>query len=147
MILAPKVGRRFDASCDKCRTAVVLDGASLDEVADELGRRGWLECARKGGRRKANWLCPACRPQGAPQSMGLSTAHMLRKEEATPMAESKEMFRRARLGALADRMAKALLAREWCPECNCGPDEAHGNGCEHGALCDEIRAIEEEAKR
>ena len=54
---------RFTATCERCKHDEPLTVETFEAARTLLASKGWLEGVRKGGPKKAHWLCPACLPR------------------------------------------------------------------------------------
>ena len=62
-------------TCETCATAYRLENPNdIDGSFRVLEGAGWMHFARKAvGRERWTWKCPKCKPQGKPQTSGLTT--------------------------------------------------------------------------
>ena len=68
-------------ACETCRTVFELTKPTdVEGSFTALLSAGWMHFARKGvGRERWAWKCLTCKPQGKPQTSGLTTAHAMSK--------------------------------------------------------------------
>jgi hypothetical protein len=61
--------------CEACGViAELTKPTDIDASFTELLAAEWMHFARKGiGRERWTWKCPTCKPQGKPQTKGLTT--------------------------------------------------------------------------
>jgi hypothetical protein len=67
--------------CETCRRAThkLTEPTNIDAAFAELLAAGWDHRAKKGrGREGWGWVCASCKPRSKPETMGLTTGHMIK---------------------------------------------------------------------